>query len=293
MTGPSRVDPGVAFLSRRLRDEGFAEVHLHLGAAFDFDVCWIATLHALMELNVSEHDFRSPGGILGEGIDLGEWLVRASLVPACFWVGILCRDRSTARGFAEFLNGRLRELRAGAGLVTATTILDAIGDLNRGRLSRDPGFGANRAARRALYRYLFGSARNAVAVREPMDPLSRWFASSGAAHVSTELAFQSAAFAVFGEPPSDGEGVSFARLFWQIQRVRCLYFRHVSQRPMTPGLSWFSRTYDRSRPGRSSMPSGETVAHALRHSGFGEGLRYFEFRSGPDEDASALRPLYS
>ena len=37
----------------------------------------------------------------------------------------------------------------------------------------------------------------------------------------------------------------FAAAFWQVQRLRCCLYRYIVERPLTAGLQWFIRFYDR------------------------------------------------
>ena len=34
-----------------------------------------------------------------------------------------------------------------------------------------------------------------------------------------------------------------AKIFWQTARIRTMLYRHLTQRPLTPGLPWFIRFY--------------------------------------------------
>lgn len=46
--------------------------------------------------------------------------------------------------------------------------------------------------------------------------------------------------------PTSAQGdLIFSLLFWQVQRMRCISYRMVVQRPLTAGLQWFVRFYDR------------------------------------------------
>ena len=83
----------------------------------------------------------------------------------------------------------------------------------------------------------------------------------------------------------------FSRLFWQVIRVRCLLYRHVVQRPMTPGLQWFVRFFSRIKPLRKNI-SGEVLARtAASITGEGAGLRSLELRLGTDPNESVCVKL--
>ena len=68
-----------------------------------------------------------------------------------------------------------------------------------------------------------------------------------------------------------------------------LFYRHVVQRPMTPGLQWFVRFYGRIKPGRDPVLSnGLLVESAASVSGFGMGLESLEIRTSPPHSESEL-----
>lgn len=79
----------------------------------------------------------------------------------------------------------------------------------------------------------------------------------------------------------------FARLFWQLMRVRCLLYRHLAERPLTPGLQWFMRFFSRIKPVRKRIPTRVLFETAARLSGKDVGLRALEVRLGTDESESA------
>ena len=67
--GPDTVNLLSPGLARQLADQGFAETHLHLGAALDFPQLWVGALHAIADHNVGSEEFCSPGaGLNGGGV---------------------------------------------------------------------------------------------------------------------------------------------------------------------------------------------------------------------------------
>src|SRR5262249_37810869 len=74
---------------------------------------------------------------------------------------------------------------------------------------------------------------------------------------------------------------AFELAFWQTTRVRNIYYRHLTQRALTPGLAWFVRHFDRIEPGRQLVQLHDLTRIAAEVSGAGRGLRYFEFRTSP------------
>lgn len=125
-----------------------------------------------------------------------------------------------------------------------------------------------------------------------LDPIARilgWQPNEGN---SPETLFIEAALSRIEHDEKSGEEeTDFSRLFWQVIRVRCLLYRHVVQRPMTPGLQWFVRFFSRIKPLRKNI-SGEVLARtAASITGEGAGLRSLELRLGTDPNESACVKL--
>ena len=94
LPGVQRIEPLSPLLNRMLADQGFAETHLHLGAAVKFQWLWIAVLNAITEPDCPVHAFEAadveidPGyGASSEstfhqkprGRIAASWLVRAAI----------------------------------------------------------------------------------------------------------------------------------------------------------------------------------------------------------------------
>src|SRR5262249_15603055 len=116
-----------------------------------------------------------------------------------------------------------------------------------------------------------------------LDPLARWF--PGGRGTDPELGFLLAGFAYLGHASGRLDS-AFARLFLQTPRLRVLFYRHRVQRPMTPGLQWFTRTYARLSAPRRPLQLGSFVNAAVRLAG--PGLRSLELRIVPDNNMSSL-----
>lgn len=100
---------------------------------------------------------------------------------------------------------------------------------------------------------------------------------------------------------SNANDTLFPVLFWQVVRVRNLLYRHIVQRPMTPGMQWFIRFYGRIGPARHPLetPVPERPKHlsqyrdlrvdsAARLAGIQTGLRSLEVRTSPGTSESRL-----
>ena len=79
-----------------------------------------------------------------------------------------------------------------------------------------------------------------------------------------------------------------AQLFWQTVRVRTIFDRHVTQRPLTPGLPWFIRFYGRMAQARGDVTTALLMEAAAVRSGRAEGLTSLEMRTSPDNAVEAM-----
>jgi hypothetical protein len=280
------VDP---ILGRILADKGYGELHLHLGAALGFSLLWVATLRVLAEPDCHSDAFSSPGACLKEGRELAPWLIRAALgryLLAAFL-------RSADSSFRNFLRREADRLVSFLGASGAAALALALRELERGRL-RDDWRSSGRqdhATLRSLYRRFLRPIR-----RLPDEPDDVWHDDPVAALVpwstrrggTPEIGFVSEALEHLEGHPEDRR---FARLFWQTIRVRCLYYRHVVQRPMTPGLQWFVRTFDRMKAGRRMVRDRLKTQSAFRLGNHGGGLRSLEVRTSPEFTLSETSDL--
>ncbi len=69
---PFPLSPDVG---RLLRESGFAETHLHLGAAADFSLLWANLMHALAVEEVPKDSLASPGACFNDGTDFAKWVL--------------------------------------------------------------------------------------------------------------------------------------------------------------------------------------------------------------------------
>ena len=263
-------------LAMRLADLGVAEMHLHMKAALSFPDLWGSLMRELAHPRAKATMLESPGAQFDEGRQLTRWLLRsaaARLLLAAF----LRNPRWRGEGLRTYLEARA--------LPALATICGAIGDrhlrcvleeLAVGKFHADsPEF----ATLRTLYAQLVGAqpaATQDAGSVAAMDPLSWWFEPTAAA--AAEFRFVTAALEYLREAAGGDE--PFARLFWQIVRLRVAFYRHVVQRPLVPGLQWFARTYARLSPPRKPVPNGHYVSRAADLSGMG--VKSLELRVVPE-----------
>lgn len=282
---PSRVELLSPQVAQLLLTHGFAETHLHIGAALDFPTLWIALQHALADTNMTADSFRGPGAVFGEGRDFASWLLRAALVR---WMLAMYMGSGDSRPFAEFVCDRVEpNVRQWCGAASHVYLRMVVRETLNGRFAEEsPTF----YELRDLYARATQVTTNSlpdqldrVAISDPITPLIR---SSVTRTLTAEMQF--IATALDRLPTADP---IFRRLFWQTQRLRVIFYRHVVQRPLTPGLQWFIRTYGRLKSGRRRVSARLLVESAATLGGFGEGLRSLEVRTSPDADASDLLEL--
>jgi hypothetical protein len=297
-------------IQQMLSDRGFAETHLHLGAALDFSLAWAALMRHLTE-NVSKHsEFKSPGACFGDGRDLSSWLLHAAVVRLVLaeWLFDSSSSGSSLRNLLEFTHER-RGCRLDA--IEFNRLATLLSELMRGSWfeSQPSGFATgnrepltSRFARtRALYLRLIQppdllrdrqTERRAIrALHKPEnrhdvyanDPLARIVGWHPTESDSPETLFVSAALQYIEQDKEKDS--DFARLFWQTIRVRCLLYRHVVQRPLTPGLQWFVRFFSRIKPLRN-IPERVRVSTSAHICGKDTGLRSLEVRLGTEEGIS-------
>jgi hypothetical protein len=127
------------------------------------------------------------------------------------------------------------------------------------------------------------------------DPLASYFPASGIDSAGPEMQFihaavdamerreakPSTAFAEDDAGVGRADVLDFDRLFWQTTRIRNLVYRHVTQRPQTPGLQWFLRFYARIKGALGERLDTEVyVESAAHYDGFDHGLTSLEVRTG-------------
>lgn len=308
---PSRVEQVSGPLKRELARHGLAEVHLHLGAATGFRVLWVWILHRVASYEFEEDALVSPGAALNEGRDLAGWLIRAAIVRyvlACYLAEEPTR-LSFVTWYSSVAEKRIaRRLGDRAGRQLSRVLVQMSQPQPDLRFQQPPSF----RELQFLYRQLTGiqpdalfretsrspTSQNPAALRRIVleaDPIASMWPSSGLDGPTPDMRFTFTGLrhldfldrASVVEPGRFDQ--TFAALFWQTVRVRNLIFRHLVQRPLTPGLQWFTRTYDRAWPLTGELPVPLRVVSAALHSGFGHGLRSLEIRTSPRESQSENR----
>ena len=293
---PFPLSPSVG---RLLRENGFAETHVHLGAVADFSLLWGNLMHALAVEEVAQDSLASPGACFNDGNDFAKWVLCAAVMRLVLAEWLFGNARTRDRtGLLDFTSAPWYR-RTDAGM--RSDLRRLMFELERGKEGELPlRFARGRAIYRSLIRplpFLWSRQEERQGLRARHRPrcLEDVFANDPLAHVvgwdrmsgsSPETLFVGESLRYMERDDTDDE---YARVFWQVIRVRCLLYRHLVQRPLTPGLQWFVRFFSRIKPVRRSLPTAVSMQAAMLRSGVGEGLRSLEVRLGTEESASECR----
>jgi len=272
---PRRVDFDPPLLVRRLLDLGIAEIHQHIGASMNFSLLWASALAALAGPEVNDDSLASPGAPLDEGTMLVRWLLAAAVARSVLAEQIIRRGGSLLNflSASEFLRNPVWTVPRKETLSAALRAL-AWGDsrfLPKFEPLRDLYADIHPTARLLTDRPL----RNVDDAFHRCDPIAlrldlcdenageRWFMRKSLAHIQS---------------PAGQADVYFIRVFWQTVRIRCLFYRTVVQRPLTGGLQWFIRFYE--RPGDLRNPLTPILPEVSYNvDGGGQRIKALEFRT--------------
>jgi hypothetical protein len=296
-TRPSSVELANIGLSRYLLEHGYAETHLHVGAAVSFQTLWLATLYRLADNGLSRSTFEAPGAAFNEGREFSDWLVRAASVR--YLLASFLYERSIApqrcQSWDDFITTVARPRLVNSLSLIQLAILDiAMTELAKGELSGAITLSDARAAYAALTELPTRPFPNNFNDLAAIDPINSFFRADPRSGASSEIQFVAAAFEYFDDLAKQRRtDPAFCVLFWQATRMRAIYYRHIVQRPMTPGLQWFIRFFGRIRGGRQPIGLRVLLQSACAMGGLGRGLRSLEIRTAPDASMSALRNYLS
>jgi adenosine/AMP deaminase-like protein len=287
-SGPHRIDLLSPVVAQQLRERGYAETHLHVGAALDFTLLWNAALYALSLPSLSGEAFESPGAGLSEGADLAPWMVRTAL--ARYVLAAYLAAHPTPRTLFGFLHTDFyRDVAPEIGAAGFARLVLALSELVSGRMQHSSlGFANLRTLYAQLTRVAEAPIPLDLAVARGSDPISELVPGDPRQSPECRLVARGLNYLEGhgGGTPHHGE---FGALFWQTVRIRALFYRHVVQRPMTPGLHWFVRFYDRTWRLRKALTLDHMLESAAAPGGLQEGLRSLEVRLSPDRSVAKLQ----
>ncbi|MCY1074916.1 hypothetical protein [Archangium lansingense] len=289
---PSHVNVEPPLLLRRLMDSGVAEIHHHVGAGMDFSLLWASLLARLADPTLSHDELQSPA-LPFTGETMLRWLLAAA-VARCVLAEFLREVGDTSRSSLQ-LSGFLENLgdKPAWHPYRFQVLYRALRALVHGDDSELPDF----YRLQDLYAQLHPVGcvlpdqppRTLEEIWRRCDPIAvrlglrtdnggeRWLMRHGLAYLA--------------ECERDGNSSRrdglFSQLFWQAQRVRCLYYRTVVQRPMTAGLQWFVRFYDRLHWVRAPLRAARAEV-SFHVAGRGQLLTALEVRTAPASDSFML-----
>ena len=292
LRGPDRVEVLSPVLIQLLHGKHYAQTHLHIGAALDFPSLWVGALVRIADSRTKPQSFRSPGAVWKEGALLGPWLLRAAIARYVLAAFLVSPHRS--KGFEHFLSQCVAHEISDTLLIGEyTRLCDLLSEMRRGALARSASQ-SDFAALQGLYKTLTGvrtAEINDYDRIDSADPIAALLPPRDRRERTAEMRFVAAALAHLDELDNAGAPSNnglFAALFWQVVRVRSIFYRHVVQRPMTPGLQWFIRFFGRLSPAKSVFGTQARVDSAARLGGAGRGLCSLELRTSPSPDRSEL-----
>jgi hypothetical protein len=294
-------------LEQMLRDRGFAETHLHLGASPDFSLAWASLMDELSKTKSSSSDFESFGADFDHGNDLGTWILYAAVVRLVLAKRLFFKSPGsepipdlapftleTHGGRFDILERRrlaatLFEFREGKWIDDDATHKQKAHRIKRfaririlyARLIGPSSILSTRQTERTSLRKKYKpESRADVYSNDPLADIVGWHSTEA---LSPETIFLVKALEHLEQNRGDRE---FAALFWQLVRIRCIVYRHVVQRPLTPGLQWFVRFFSRIKPLRKGIPEIVQASTAAYICGENRGLRSLEVRLGTEESVS-------
>lgn len=290
-TSPHTVKTITPALERLLADRGYAETHLHLWAALEFPSLWVTTQRALAQTQLGAGEFKGPGACFDEGAGLGPWLLRAAV--ARYLLAAFLDQRGDEDDFRKYTQKQTLLIQRTLGAGRTAVLGNSLDELAHGQLDGKPE--QDFATLRSIYRRMirpvskFPQEVKALWGADPIAPLVPWSPDRG---TSPEIGFLCRGFEYLEELEASGhKDRPFALLFWQVVRVRNLFFRHVVHRPMTPGLQWFIRTFRRMKPGRRPVTPRLQLLSAADLCGQGRGLKSLEVRTSPEDSFRAMVAL--
>ena len=300
-----RVEEMAPQLQEMLARKQFAETHLHVGAAIDFPSLWISAQLSVLSGKAKQRDFRSPCADFGEGREFADWILRATFARYCLAVFLHegVHDGSSGSEFTTFYRQTIQpRMLKNVPPGDARQLTLALRELASGRLFNSAveyericqacGVLTCVADRIDYLERQEREGSQLLPALHQVDPIAAQFPPIGAGQPSCEVRLIRKGLlylnsrAARATPDKPNRDRLFESLFWQTIRVRCLYYRHVVQRPMTPGLQWFTRTYGRIGPGRRAANWKATIESGVFRSGAREGLRSLELRTSPSESLS-------
>jgi len=294
---PVRVDIDPPLLVRRLLDDGVAEVHQHIGAGMSFPLLWVSALAAVANSYIEEDQLASPSAPFDNGKNLIRWLLAAA-IARCALAEHLIRGEDDFRVFLseQFLAGKKNPCKNPKPCDCSDCLQFDDSRVTWSERQKD-------ILKKTLQALAEGDAENLPDIEllrdlyadihptaltfgdNPIDSVEDAFERCDPIAVRLNLHGDNVgerwlmrqALAYLNEGTDDYDKY-FARIFWQVIRIRCQYYRAVVQRPLTGGLQWFIRFY--ARLSKLRNPINPILLEMAYHvAGTGHRIRAMEFRT--------------
>ena len=271
----------------RLLEKQFAEVHLHLGASINFDVQWRYLQGVLRKPDLQFDFLKTPHGFFERGTKFGTWVIVSATVRFLLAKFLVTSPSNLA--FGEFLSATFRQLRAGG--VNIELLRHCIASFYSPHRHEPEASQEFFFQLQSLYQQVAmpNVARpNSFNQLEVADPIRYYLKPR---RVTCERRFATLALERINSYQGDNRDELFERLFWQTQRIRVLFYRHITQRQSIAGLVWFTRYYRRISPSRKGVVSDalQFIGGAINN-GYGFGLKSLEVRGAPPKKADLVAP---
>ncbi len=290
---PDRIEVVSPLLNQQLIDHGYAEIHLHMGAAMDFRTLWTSAIVAIANPAFKENAFFSPSALLDEGRQLAPWLIRAVIIRYILAAYLSNRQEKRFINLEHFIASFVRSTLAKSGLGCGgyTLLLYILSDLQQGQLSL-----INFTNLQQLYReitHISLAPVDSLGQLDEADPVAELFCKEQRTQVPVDIFYIRKALSYLKEcEHSSSSDKMFECLFWQTLRIQALFHRHMIQRPLTRGLQWFLRFYGRSSPSRHPLSHKLYLESAAKLCGVSKGLKSLEIRTAPKKNISDLLKLF-
>ncbi len=268
----------------RLLEQNYAETHLHLGASLTFTQLWPCIVSSIDDSGFKFDALGSRNGAFDHGRGMATWLIRAAI--ARILLGEYLVRGNKEGSFENFVVSRRTLYPADS---NPSFVMDVIQCLANPIAVRRQYTAEEFRFLQRVYRRMIWPIDTKVGDLPSLraaDPLTPILNDSAQTTETAEDRLIEASLR-YMQSRNGRQDTFFRTVFWQVQRIRCLAYRHVTQQHGVPGLVWFTRFYRRISPTRRGklLTSGKVCAAAFT-AGVGRGLQSLEVRVAPESSSS-------
>ncbi|MFO0578428.1 MAG: hypothetical protein U1A78_30860 [Polyangia bacterium] len=252
---PSQATEGRAF--EEFLNEGIVEIHNHLTACLRFEALWTYLMTSTGSPKISVKDLDEKDIPFGNTEKFLSWLATAGLARLTMAEYLARRGRSTIgvdQSFRSFVERSLRGEPNSQSEHRRTLVSFAIGreptSLHLVRMLYSQ-FVDDRTQVKDLPSLKHLRERDPLAEMLTVDTTKVW--------PESRLCCESLHY-LRDNGHSD---YSFAQVFWQYHRIRCMTYRYLTQEPGIAGLDWFVRFFHRLSPLRRGLDERVLMTSAI------------------------------